>query len=178
MMRPTEAEPAQDGLALEPAPDYFEPLVAWRVWAVEYEGGAARLRSLYRPSIWPVGVPLAARCQSRRFRIWRRTEHEAPASTCTCGIYGVPPYYIPKRSGALPPGCKPVLGQVSLWGDVVECERGWRAGFAYPARLFVPGVSDLAREIAADLEDYGVPVELLDVESVAAALDTAVGRAA
>ena len=171
-------EPAEGVLALTAAPDFFEPLVAWRVWAVEREDGAARLRSLYRPSIWPVGIPLVARCQSRRFRLWRRTLHEAPESTCTCGIYAVPPYYIPKRSGALPPGCTPVIGQVSLWGDVVECERGWRAGFAYPARLYVPSVCVGAEETAADLEDYGVPVRLLDVESIAAALDTVAQRAA
>jgi hypothetical protein len=171
-------EPAGGGLALDYAPDYSEPLVAWRVWAVEREDGAARLRSLYRSCIWPVGAPLVARCQSRRFRIWRRTVHEAPAATCTCGIYAVPPYYIPKRGGALPPGCIPVIGQVSLWGDVVECERGWRAGFAYPARLYVPSVCVAAAEVVADLEDYGVPVEVLDVESIAAALDNVSQRAA
>ncbi len=56
MRSPTE--PAEGGLALTAAPDYFEPLVAWRVWAVERDDGVARLRSLYRPSIWPVGVPV------------------------------------------------------------------------------------------------------------------------
>ena len=91
----SSTEPADGGLVLTAAPDYFEPLVAWRVWAVEREDSVARLRSLYRPSIWPAGVPLVARCQSRRFRLWRRTVHEAPESTCTCGIYAVPPYYIP-----------------------------------------------------------------------------------
>jgi hypothetical protein len=171
-------EPADGGLVLTAAPDYFEPLVAWRVWAVEREDGVARLRSLYRPSIWPVGVPLVARCQSRRFRLWRRTVHEAPESTCTCGIYAVPPHHIPKRGCSFPPGCTPIIGQVSLWGDVIECERGWRAAFAYPARLYVPGVSVLAQEIAVDLGDYGIPVDLLDVESIAGAVDTVAGKAA
>jgi hypothetical protein len=170
MMRATE--PAERGTAFGQAPDYLEPLVAWRVWAVEWEDGLARLRSLYRSSIWPVGEPLVARCQSRRFRLWRRSVHEAPFSTCTCGIYGVPPYYIPKRSCVLPPGCTPVIGQVSLWGDIVECERGWRASLAYPARLYVPSVCPGAEETAADLEDYGVPVAVLDVDSIAVALET------
>jgi len=125
-----------------------------------------------------VGVPLVARCQSRRFRLWRRTVHEAPESTCTCGIYAVLPHHIPKRGCSLPPGCTPIIGQVSLWGDVIECERGWRAAFAYPARLYVPGVSVLAQEIAADLADYGIPVDLLDVESMAAAVDAVAGKAA
>src|SRR4029079_13667534 len=98
-------------------------------------------------------------------RLWRRTVHEAPESTCTCGIYAVPPHHIPKRGCSLTPGWTPIIRQVSLWGDVIECERGWRAAFASPARLYVPGVSVLAQVIAVDLGDYGIPVDLLDVES-------------
>jgi hypothetical protein len=155
-------------------------LLAWRLWAVEDVMGAARLRSLYRSCVWPVGVPLIARCHSRRFRLWRRTPHDAPVPRCTCGIYAVPTDSIPKlsRDGALPPGRSLVIGAVSLWGDVVECERGWRAGFAYPARLFVPSVCPRAEETAEGLEDYGIPVEVLDVRSVAAALDAVVERTA
>ena len=72
---------------------------------------------------------------------------------------------------SLPPGCLFVIGTVSLWGDVLECERGWRAAFAYPGRLFVPLGFPGAAEHAVGLEDYGVPVELLDTQSLADALD-------
>jgi hypothetical protein len=151
-------------------------LRAWRLWAVENVMGKARLRSLYRSVLWPVGAPLAARCHTRRFRLWRRTPHEAPDAKCTCGIYAVPAESVSRlsRDGALPPGRSLVVGAVSLWGDVVECERGWRAGFAYPARLFVPSVCPQAEETAAGLEDYGVPVELLDVRNMTAALQVVV----
>jgi hypothetical protein len=58
----------------------------------------------------------------------------------------------------------PVLGEVALWGDVVEAERGWRGQYAYPARLFVPMVDrkeDQALEIAEGLRGYGVDVTVV-----------------
>lgn len=60
-----------------------------------------------------------------------------------------------------------VLGQVRLWGTVIQCERGWRGEHAYPNRLFVPlregdaRSRRLSEEIAAGLRDYGVPVSPL-----------------
>jgi hypothetical protein len=64
-----------------------------------------------------------------------------------------------------------VIGQVLLWGCVVESEHGWRASHAYPARLFVPlgrrgrlaflsrRAADSAR-VAHALHAYRLPVEL------------------
>lgn len=72
-----------------------------------------------------------------------------------------------------------VIGRVSLWGSVVECEHGWRASHAYPERLYVPSLHEEretacdASEIARDLTTYGVPVEPLEcglLEDLAAAL--------
>jgi len=57
---------------------------------------------------------------------------------------------------------------VSLWGEVVECEWGWRASHAYPERLFVPQPprdAALAEWIAKSLEGYGVPVEIVEATS-------------
>ena len=34
-----------------------------------------------------------------------------------------------------------LLGQVALWGKVVECERGWRAERAYPVGLELADVA-------------------------------------
>ena len=64
-----------------------------------------------------------------------------------------------------------VLGQVRLWGTVIECERGWRGEHAYPDRLFVPrrpattSSYEFAAEIAAGLRDYGIPISLLRWEA-------------
>ena len=163
------------------APDYSEPLCAWRLWEVENLDGVPRLRSLYRDSFWPAGAPLEARCEAQRLRLSRRPRHAAPTETCTCGIYAAPFELIRRNlvvDRSLPPGCLFVIGTASLWGDVLECERGWRAAFAYPSRLFVPLGFPGAAEQAVGLEEYGVPVELLDTQSLADALDDVAGLAA
>ena len=160
--------------AVEMAPDYAEPLCAWRLWEVEDVEGAPLLRSLYRLSFWPVGAPFEARCEAQRLRLSRRPRHAAPSETCSCGIYGAPFELIRRKlavDDGLPPGCLFVLGTVSLWGDVLECERGWRAALAYPSRLFVPLGVPGAAERAVGLRDYGVPVELLQTSTIADALD-------
>jgi hypothetical protein len=53
-----------------------------------------------------------------------------------------------------------VVGLVALWGDVCEGVDGWRGGFAYPARIWVPA-SPHATEVADALEVYRVPVDVL-----------------
>jgi hypothetical protein len=167
-------EPAATTSEVAIAPDYAEPLCAWRLWEVEDVDGAPRLRSLYRTSFWPVGAPLQARCDAQRLRLSRRPRHAAPTETCTCGIYGAPFEVIRKKlapDDGLPPGCLFVIGTVSLWGDVLECERGWRAALAYPRRLFVPLGFPGAAERVVGLEDYGVPVEPLQTHSISDSLD-------
>jgi hypothetical protein len=156
----------------ELAPDYAEPLVGWRVWVVVADGhGLPRLRSVVQKTLWPVRAALAAECQQRRTlaRLLRRpTQHAAPELDCQCGIYAAPLVELEPLLAEAPweTGVR-VLGEVGLWGDVVECERGWRASRAYPQRLYVPQ-RDARRprlsqqEIALGLADYGVPVETLD----------------
>jgi hypothetical protein len=174
-------DPAPGSPGSNLAPDYVEPVRAWRLWEVEYVGAAPRLRSLYRMCFWPVGAPFEARCEAHRLRLPRRPRHPAPAETCSCGIYGVPFELIRKRLAlhdGLPRGRSLVVGTVSLWGEVLECERGWRASFAYPSRLFMPRDSTGVEERAAGLLDYGVPVELLDARGVGEALGDMAGLAA
>jgi hypothetical protein len=173
-------EPVETAVALEAAPDYAGALLAWRLWAVEDVAGSARLRSMYRSCVWPVGMPFTARCQSRRFRLWRRRLHDAPETHCTCGIYAVPVDFLPglSRDGSVPPARTVVIGAVSLWGDVVECERGWRAGVAYPAHIFVPGICSRLEETVAGLGDYGVPVEVVEGLNITAVLAAVMERAA
>ncbi|HEY2355376.1 MAG TPA: hypothetical protein VGH79_10810 [Gaiellaceae bacterium] len=153
--------------------------MAWRLWAIEDVSGSARLRSLYQGCIWPAGAPFAARCQARRFRLWGRSDHDVPVETCSCGIYGVQAEHISRlwRGSDVAPGFSLVIGSVSLWGPVVECEHGWRAGLAYPRELFVPSLKQDPAETAAALADYGVPVEVLDASNVRAALDAVAERA-
>lgn len=153
------------------APDYCGPVVAWRVWYAVESAGETRLSSVYHQTSWPVREPLKAVCGRRRLPF--RQKHAAPTTRCTCGIYAAPPstagdYFL---TVVPQPATPVVVGCVSLWGLVVECERGWRASHAYPERLFVPTLgrfSDTAARIAGGLKEYGVPVEVFDASTVVA----------
>ncbi len=175
-----EVEAAKREADLHPVPDYAEPLRGWRLWAIEDPGGPARLRSLYEPFVWPTGAPLVAHCNARRFRLWRRSPHETPVDTCSCGIYAVQAERIRQlwRDSERAPGFSLVIGTVSLWGGVVECEHGWRAGVAYPSEIFVPSFTPESDKTATELADYGVPVEILNAWTIGMALDAVADRAA
>jgi hypothetical protein len=145
------------------APDYGEPLVGWRVWVVVATAVGPRLRSVVQRTMWSPSEPLVAECRRRRL-LRRPRPHSAPSAGCHCGVYAtrleeLEPLLVeaPWDTGTR------VLGEVSLWGDVVECERGWRAARAYPARLFVPAADGRLsqRALSEALAAYGVPVETL-----------------
>jgi hypothetical protein len=186
------------------APDYVEPIVGWRLWHVVERQGALRLLSpLYR-TLWTPRQELVAACrrgvESMVLSISPGApRHSPPHGRCSCGIYAsqTPAQaaaYLSRlfrqREDVL---CR-VIGHVSLWGTVVECERGWRASHAYPARIYVlaPQRRGLAfltgprpalppEQIASALADYGVPVEIVDARSlrgIANALDPAGGSSA
>jgi hypothetical protein len=132
-----------------------------------------RLASLVYDIVWSPGKPLVAACfhrQGSHMRPWRKTHptHAAPDASCQCGIYAIDDpcklnsyldsSYFARRA------LHRVVGRVSLWGTVIECERGWRATYAYPAHLYVP-VADpagaAAEYIAEALSGYGVPIEIV-----------------
>jgi hypothetical protein len=160
------------------APDYALPVEGWRVWIVLDDAGTARLRSLYYDVPWEPESPVLATCLNRERpfpRLWRRRErhHVAPDDSCTCGIYAATERFAARRYLEQPPAtsrevCR-VLGRVALWGTVVECERGWRASYAYPTRLYLPKRMSrrfqrtvTPEEIGVALTRYAVPVETLD----------------
>jgi hypothetical protein len=160
-------------LAPVEAPDYAEPLEAWRVWRVVATGAGYRLASVVKSALWPAGEALVAEClRPRPLMAWfgrrRRASRPVPDDRCECGIYGATLGAIGDYlTGSLRDAAAArVLGRVSLWGTVIECERGFRASHAYPRRIYVPADSNPStehgwEELAAGLDVYGVPVELL-----------------
>jgi hypothetical protein len=159
------------------APDYIEPVEGWRIWLVD---SRIRLRSVFFEAPWVPGKPLDAACLRWRRSLrppWRivPSAHPAPEDRCVCGIYAAASRADAQRYAVHPlPAatlCR-VIGRVALWGEVVECETGWRASSAYPVRLYVPSTMPAtlradpfapdAAEIAAGLAKYGVPVEVVD----------------
>jgi hypothetical protein len=166
------------------APDYVEPIIAWRAWLVVAEEDEIRLSSVVYGTAWPPRGELEAECRRRVFsfpRIWQRKHsgHSAPAEKCRCGIHGArdpdkAAGYVANALWRDEPLRWPLLhraiGRVALWGTVVECEDGWRASCAFPQHIYLPrrGQSDDARaeprELAAALSGYGVPVGLIDCD--------------
>lgn len=181
------------------APDYVEPIVGWRLWHVVERQGALRLCSpLYR-TLWVPRQEMVAACrrgvESRVLSIRPGVRrHSPPHARCSCGIYAsrTPDQaaaYLSRLFRQPEDVLHRVIGHVSLWGTVVECERGWRASHAYPARICVPAPERRALlplrsrrpavspdQIAFALADYGVPVEIIECRSlgdVAGALEPA-----
>jgi hypothetical protein len=140
---------------------YPEPIVAWRAWRVRRlerlsEDGPLRLAAIGRlgvPKFWEPQTANPASCSNYR------TLHEAPWPSCKCGIYGFREREpaedaLVRYSHGSTEGW--ALGRVSLWGRIVECERGWRAQYAYPYDLIVFTGDE---RLAAELRDlYAVDV--------------------
>ncbi|HEY7401545.1 MAG TPA: hypothetical protein VH989_11705 [Actinomycetota bacterium] len=115
---------------------FVEPITAWRVWDLsESVVGSPLLHPIGSGvDLWLPGRPIKARCAASPLLTLSRRPHEAPDPDCRCGIHGARSLEdIDRPRPAYPP--PPVVGSVSLWGRVVEHERGWRAGFGYPSRL-------------------------------------------
>lgn len=105
-------------------PTVAEEIIAWRGWSLVEVDGELRLSSLTRPEVWTPRAPHAASCPKGRT--------PTPQRRCRCGVYAAVSPEVLGGLRSLPGG---VVGQVSLWGRVVEHGRGYRAEVGYPARL-------------------------------------------
>jgi hypothetical protein len=158
------------------APDLAAPIIGWRVWVVLEEDERHRLASVFQPTLWAPRRELTGECLVGHRRLWpfwrrRAARHEAPDSSCSCGVYALKDtkqaiQYAFNAEVKGRAAIARVLGPVSLWGRVLECQRGWRAEYAYPLRIYVAagkgaGAASGAEELAFSLTDYGVPVEIV-----------------
>jgi hypothetical protein len=116
-------------------PHLGEPIEGWRVWNLsEGERGARLLPAGSGVDSWLPRRATEARCGASGILIAGIGKHPAPDIRCRCGIYAsrsLEDFERPRP--AWPP--TPVVGTVSLWGTVIEHERGWRGRFAYPSRV-------------------------------------------
>jgi hypothetical protein len=161
------------------APDYMTPVEGWRAWSVVRDSDGTRLRSVYTETSWEAGRPFIASCRRTRRRVlrpWRTfsPDHAAPRMTCSCGVYAACEVEPITRLLTTPLGGAEheigrVIGTVALWGDVVECTRGWRASHAYPRRLYLwehaltsAAQADGIDVILAELACYRIPVQHVD----------------
>lgn len=148
-------------------PDLIEPFVGWKGLLADSAG------SLYSPAVptpWPARERLEAVCVSQLRKDHVR-DHTPPVKSCSCGIYAVKTFEDLKEHGynvwdegawrSRPEDPKVwVVVRVSLWGDVVEGGIGYRAQYAYPKKIYVPG--DMLKLGALIRERYGVSLGIID----------------
>jgi hypothetical protein len=78
----------------------------------------------------------------------------------TCGVWAVKDPAFAKRVAAMVPEVgfdSSAWGQVSLWGRVIEHERGYRAQYAYPYAITVQSLDERVARVIRD--GYAVDVE-------------------
>lgn len=133
----------------ERIPDAFAVITAWRGWAVTAIEGQWRLKALGKSHVWEPRKLLIARCD-------KGASHPAPNFDCQCGVWAF------KELDGLVSALQRytdirVIGNVSLWGRVIETENGYRAQYAYPSELWLldSSLEELGRI-------YDVPVRRAD----------------
>jgi hypothetical protein len=147
-------------------PDAIGTVKAWRAWRVSLydykEGDPLVLRSATASYEWEPRKRARAHCD--------RDDTHVPGEDCSCGFYaartlkhlrsmGYHTYY-PGEESEITDVC--VIGELHMWGKVIEGSQGWKSEFAYPRVIYVP--YEVANKIAKPIkETYGVEVELLNL---------------
>jgi hypothetical protein len=132
-------------------------VTGWRAWVVTKTPDGVLLASVLHDLVWPHGRAAVAECRRHEDTFAEAIgPHPVPGCDCNCGFHAARDpvdalSYVRGRDG--PGGVCRVLGEVLLWGHVLETESGWRASHAYPARLYVPDA-----ELAAALAGYGIAI--------------------
>jgi hypothetical protein len=132
-------------------------VTGWRAWVVTETPRGLRLGSVLHELLWPHGRAVVAECRRQDDPFAGPVApHPVPGRECNCGFHAArdPVDALSYARGRDEPGtvCR-VLGEVALWGHVLETEGGWRASHAAPVRVYVPDA-----EIAAALAAYGVAI--------------------
>jgi hypothetical protein len=133
-------------------------VLGWRAWAVTRTSQGLRLTSPLFEQLWVPGEPAVASCRRHEDPLAPAVlgAHEVGSVECSCGFHAArdPADALSYLHGRDAPStvCR-VLGEVTLWGDVLETESGWRGTLAYPARLYAPDAL-----LAEELSGYGVSV--------------------
>lgn len=129
-------------------PDYVHVITAWRGWRAVWTDDGLRLKALGQNHIWQPKKQMDADCVKsdpspfmQAFAPGRDIQiapkHPAPQMNCECGVWAFKE--IDSLVAAIGSNYADVrvLGQVSLWGRVVETENGYRAQHAYPSELWL-----------------------------------------
>jgi hypothetical protein len=157
-------------------PDYFNPIISWRGWRVGPDGG------LYGPArtgaLWIPGEPCRALCDGIGNKYHTNHKHPtwtAPQLNCTCGFYSYKTLHqellhLVSSQNDTTYYSQASLGQVKIWGRVIEHADGWRSQYAYPHAIIV-GRDQVSKEQVSIIKaEYKIEVE--EVASIASFLSS------
>jgi len=154
------------GIILDDAltPDVAEPIVAWRVWGVFDDADVPVLLSMNN-TVWPNTTYLTAKCVAISGTD-PYSDHASPSRECKQGIYGCGIYgykdiadiFADFDPATFENGL--VFGQILLFGNVFEHDKGYRAQHAQIRSLafFRDRPIKLTRHERLG-KTYGVPVQ-------------------
>lgn len=126
-------------------PDSVSLVTAWRAWGLGDANGEWRLKALGQDHSWEPKKRMEAVCAKGI------DNHPAPHFSCECGIWAFKSLDLLLE--ALSGYTVKVFGNVSLWGRIIETDKGFRAQYAYPKELWL---LDSSQEQLGYI--YGVPV--------------------
>lgn len=144
------------------APD--APLRAWRYWQVS---GRLFLRSVAQRHIeWRPGHPVNAVCVGGG--------HPAPSADCWCGVSGARDLDALRQHGLCVLPGPLVVGEVDLWGRILDESYGYRAEHARPASIgLVEGTIGDGPErdrLLGAMAAYDVPVAIVALDDAVAGM--------
>lgn len=139
--------------AMLPTPDYVHTLTGWRGWKVN--GG--KLSALGMRGVWEPKKATPSFCDKGGDPLWfapgPKSHHLAPHASCNCGYWSFKSLDLLTEALSGYVDSVDVIGSVEIWGRVIECENGFRSGYAYPKELWL---------LKPDLDHlgwtYGVPI--------------------
>lgn|SRR5262245_1177049 len=144
-------------------PDYFESLVGWRLWS-SFDPNTGGLKALANNYYWMPGKTLAARCDSCG-------SPAKPAFNNHVGMYAFKNLLeLVKQDGGGFTSSRwsvhgsPIVGQVYLWGTILDCEFGYRAQFAYPKALLIQHITDEHLQMLRKL--WRIPVDKGNIHEI------------
>ena len=85
-------------------------------------------------------------------------DHIAPGPNCHCGLHAARTLaqLVDMSYHKYGNDHFTVVGEISLWGRLIEGTQGWRGQYGYPRRLFVP--FEAWTTVTEPLQAYGVAI--------------------
>lgn len=148
---------------------YILPIVGYRGWVLR----VGKLSSYAVDNFWIPKKGNVARCDGyKRTKFWGphniqsgptlipHASYAAPVAECGCGFYAFKTLadlmeWLEHREPRI------VIGEVYLWGKVVDCQYGYRAQYAYPKCFYSDSFEDdyAYNKSTMALSEFSVPVE-------------------